>query len=149
MAEREKRTLITNQHSNGPIPSNFHPIPCVAPLIRIRSHTLSPPPPKSHIRRRLHCLLTPAPSAPPRFETSRCGVAAAGFPFSRRRVLLIVALIPSWSCFLSLPRRPTKAVAFASAYTSDCASFLFTVALLPQSPSFSLCFAEYCSFFFC
>ncbi|MED6189307.1 hypothetical protein PIB30_094712, partial [Stylosanthes scabra] len=104
-------------------------------------HTLSPLPPKSHIRRCLHCLLTPAPSTPLRFETPRCGVPAAGFPFSWRRVLLTVALIPSWSCFLSLPGRPTKVVAFASAYTSDCASFLFTVALLPQLPSFSLCFA--------
>ncbi|MED6173785.1 hypothetical protein PIB30_062881 [Stylosanthes scabra] len=87
-------------------------------------------------RRRLHCLLTPAPSASPRFETPRCGVSAVGFPFSRRRVLLTVALIPSWSCFLSLPRRPTKAVAFASAYTSDCASAVLPfLSLSPCFPS--------------
>ncbi|MED6131444.1 hypothetical protein PIB30_009925 [Stylosanthes scabra] len=89
-----EQTLITNRHSNPPIPSNFHSIPCAAPLIRIISHTLSPPPPKPHIRRRLHCLLTPAPSALPHFETPRRDVAVAGFPFSRRHMLLTVALIP-------------------------------------------------------
>ncbi|MED6184825.1 hypothetical protein PIB30_051190 [Stylosanthes scabra] len=75
-------------------------------------------------------------AAPSCFETPRCGVVVAGFPFSRRRVLLTVALIPSWSCFLSLPRRPTKAVAFASTYTFDCASAMLPFfSLSPCFPS--------------